>query len=205
MKVYKFVNDYGLANSYLVTQDGKNGILIDCATPDLVKRVYDETGIKVETILLTHGHFDHVGGCREFAECYVSFYCSQEEKPLILSREYLGIFGGVRVPRFEIDRELKDGEEFELSGLNIKVISTPGHSAGSVCYIIGDCLFTGDTLFCGSVGRWDLPTGDYKKLSKSLEKLKNLKGDYKIYSGHGEDTALSHERLTNPYLKDDNA
>lgn len=200
MKVIKLPSIEGLCNSYLVTQDGKEGILIDCASPDILQRT-ENLGVDVKTVLLTHGHFDHVGGCRAFAEAYAGIYCSEEEKPLIFSKEYLGIFGGVHVSRFEIDRELKDGDEFELCGLNIKTILTPGHTAGSVCYVIDDCLFTGDTLFCGSVGRWDLPTGNYKELSKSLERLKSLQGDYKIYSGHGEDTALSRERLTNPYLR----
>lgn len=204
MKVYKFSNDFGYANSYFVSANGKRGILIDCTTPDLLYKI-ENLGLKADTILLTHGHFDHVSGCRSFAENSVKILCSAEEKPLIFSPEYLGIFGGVRVPRFEVDGELKDGGELKLSGLDIKVMSTPGHSDGSVCYLIEDCLFTGDTLFCGSVGRWDLPTGNFKKLSQSLDKIKNLKGDYKIYSGHGEDSTLNHERLTNPYLKVDNA
>lgn len=200
MKVIKFPSYYGYCNSYLVTQDGVEGVLIDCASPDLLDKVY-KLGVKVRAVLLTHGHFDHVSGCRAFAEDYASFYCSEKEKPLIFSKEYLGIFGGVKVPRFEINRELNDGEEFELCGLNIKVIETPGHTAGSVCYLIEDCLFTGDTLFRGSVGRTDLPTGNSAELMKSLKKLAMLEGDYKVYCGHDADTTLCYERLHNPYLR----
>lgn len=200
MKVIKFSSDYGYCNSYLVINDGQEGILIDCASSDLINKI-DKLGVSVKTVLLTHGHFDHVTGCRAFAEDYASFYCGEKEKPLIFSKEYLGIFGGVKVPRFEINRELTDGDEFELCGLNIKVISTPGHTAGSVCYLIGDCLFTGDTLFRGGVGRTDLPGGNTAELLKSLKKLASLKGDYKVYCGHGEDTTLDFERLHNPYLR----
>ena len=201
MQVYKISSKNGYSNSFVVTKDGKDGILIDCAEPSVLNEC-DKLGIKIDTILLTHGHFDHVCGCRVFAESeYAGIYCSKEEKPLIFSREYLGIFGGVSVSRFEIDRELSDGDEFELCGMKVKMLSTPGHSAGSVCYIIGDMLFTGDTLFKGAVGRWDLPTGSYSDLRASLKKLKDLDCDYKIYCGHGEDSTLGYERKTNPYLR----
>ena len=201
MKVIKFPSPYGYCNSYLVAQEDSNeGILIDCASSNLLHKA-DKLGITVKAVLLTHGHFDHVSGCRTFAENYASFYCSEKEKPLIFSKEYLGIFGGVQVPRFEINRELQDGEEFELYGLNIKVISTPGHTAGSVCYIIDNCIFTGDTLFKGSIGRTDLPTGNFAEIIKSVKEILSLKGDYTVYCGHGEDTTLEEERKHNPYAR----
>lgn len=204
MKVIKFSSDYGYCNSFLVTQDGQEGILIDCASPNLLNKAY-KLGVRVGAVLLTHGHFDHVSGCRAFAEDYASFYCGEKEKPLIFSKDYLSIFGGVKVRRFEINRELKDGEEFELYGLNIKVISTPGHTAGSVCYLIENCLFTGDTLFCRGVGRTDLPTGNYFELKESVKKLYALDGDYKVYCGHGGETTLNNERLYNPYIRGNDA
>ena len=201
MKVIKFSSAYGYCNSYLVAQEDSNeGVLIDCASSDLLDKA-DKLGINVKAVLLTHGHFDHVSGCRAFAENYASFYCSEQEKPLIFSKEYLGIFGGVRVPRFEINRELQGGEEFELYGLNIKVMSTPGHTAGSVCYIIDNCIFTGDTLFKGSIGRTDLPTGNFAEIIKSLKNILSLSGDYTVYCGHGEDTTLEEERKNNPYVR----
>ena len=107
-----------------------------------------------------------------------------------------------RSPRFEIKRPLKDGEELELCGLKIKVIATPGHSAGSVCYHIGSYLFTGDTLFEGSVGRCDFATGDERQLIKSVKKLCSLQGDFTVYPGHGSaSTTLENERKYNPYTK----
>ena len=112
-------------------------------------------------------------------------------------------FGGVTVPEFEICRTFKDGEEITLCGINFKVLETPGHTVGSVCYVSGDMIFTGDTLFCGSVGRWDLPTGNFTELSKSVKRLAALDVDYKIYAGHGEDTTLSRERAYNPYIRND--
>ena len=93
------------------------------------------------------------------------------------------------------------GLNLTLCGINLKVLETAGHTAGSCCYLAEKFLFSGDTLFYGSVGRWDLPTGNFSQLLKSLQKLAALDGDYKIYFGHGEVTTLSRERAYNPYLR----
>lgn len=190
---------YG-SNSYILTEDGKSAIVVDCAQP----RVYDmcmKFHLNPEYVLLTHGHFDHVGGCGVFYENGAKILCSETEKPLIFSKDYLGIFGGVQVPRFEIYNTFSDGEELELCGIKIKVLATPGHSAGSVTFLIADTLFTGDTLLCDTIGRTDLPTGNTKKLYESITKLYALKGDYRIACGHDDDTTLEHERKFNPYVR----
>ena len=200
MQVIK-VFPYGFGcNSYIVTADNKNAVVIDCAEVSL----YDECikrKLNPVAVLLTHGHFDHVGGCGVFYKHGVPIYCGEDEKALIHSPENRGIFGGVYIPEFEITKTFKDGESVTLGGINFKVISTPGHTAGSVCYLAEDCLFTGDTLFCESVGRTDLPTGSSAELIKSVKKLFSLDGDYKVYCGHECDTTLSHERTNNIYAK----
>ena len=200
MEVIK-VLPYGFGcNSYLVTKDGKNAVVIDCSGPE----VYDEcidANLTPVAVLLTHGHFDHVGGCGKFFEKKVPVYCGEKEQSLIFSEQNRGIFGGVYIPQFEIFKALKDGEEIELGGINFKVIHTPGHTAGGVCYLAGDSLFTGDTLFKESVGRSDLPTGNSKQLIESVKKLFALDGDYKVYCGHERETTLDHERSHNPYIK----
>lgn len=198
-KVIKIAPRGFASNSYILTADGKTAVVIDPSEP----RVFGlcaQNGLKCGAVLLTHGHFDHVGGCGLFYESGVPVYCGEKEKDLIFSPEFLSIFGGVSVPRFEIAGIFKDGDKVELCGINFEVLETAGHTAGSVTYIAGSCLFTGDTLFCGGVGRTDLPTGNYRELSESLKKLSALDGDYKIYSGHGEDTSLNAERADNPYL-----
>ena len=198
MQVYK-ISPHGFGcNSYILTADGKNAVIIDCASAG----IYDvciRKNLTPVAVLLTHGHFDHVGGYGEFYSHGVPIYCGEDEKDLIHSAENKGIFGGVYIPEFEVYKTFSDGETVTLGGIDFKVIATPGHTKGGVCYVAQDCLFTGDTLFHGSVGRCDLPTGNAVQLIKSVKKLFALKGDYKVYCGHEEDTTLEEERRFNPY------
>ena len=202
MSNFKVIKDYPrsfASNSYILTADGKTAIVIDPSEKGIFALCQDN-GLECKCALLTHGHFDHIGGCGELNKNGVPIYCGENEKELIFSKEYLSIFGGVKVPDFEIAGTFKDGDEVELCGIKFKVLETPGHTAGSVTYLAGDCLFTGDTLFKGSAGRTDLPTGDFTKILESLKKLSALAGDYKVYCGHEDDTTLENERENNPYL-----
>ncbi len=200
MQVISIIGDFSHSNVYAVTQDGLNCILIDCAN-DKIADTCSRYGLKPCAVLLTHGHLDHTAGCRALREQGVDIYCGEGEENFIFSDGNTQIFG-YEVPHFEIKRPLKDGEVLELCGLKIKVIATPGHSAGSVCYQIGSYLFTGDTLFEGSVGRCDFATGDERQLIKSVKKLCSLQGDFTVYPGHGSaSTTLENERKYNPYTK----
>ena len=200
MKVIKVLPQGFASNSYILTQDNKSAVVVDPAEPRIIK-VLAENKLSCKFVLLTHGHFDHVGGCGVLYESGAKICCGENEKDLIFSRENLSIFGGVKIPRFEISQTFKDREEVELCGIKFKIISPPGHTAGSVCYIAEDCIFSGDTLFQESVGRTDLPTGNSRELIASVKKLFSLKGDYKIYCGHEGDTTLQHERNFNPYIR----
>ena len=130
----------------------------------------------------------------------VKFYCGEGEDKFIFSEENKSIFG-VELPKFSIDKTLKDGEEIQLCGLKIKVIATPGHTPHGVSYLIGNALFTGDTLFKGSIGRSDFPGGDYETLVNSVKKLYALDGNYTVYSGHGLETTLDYERKNNAFVR----
>ncbi len=200
MKIIKVTPRGFGSNSYILTANGKTAVVIDPAEPHIAD-VLSDNGLECSCVLLTHGHFDHVGGCGVLFKNGAHIYCNEREKELIFSKEYLGLFGGVQVPDFKIARTFSDGEEFEECKIKFKVFTTAGHTAGSSCIIAANALFTGDTLFAGGVGRWDLPTGNFAELSESLNRLVALDGEYDIYCGHGANSTLTHEKQTNPYLR----
>ena len=200
MRVSKILPVGFASNSYILTADGRTAVVIDPSEKRILK-ILKENGLSCKYVLLTHGHFDHVGGCGKFYENGVPIYCGDGEDKFISCPENRGIFGGVNIPYFEIYKTLSDGEVISLGGMTFTVISSGGHTVGGVCYISDGKLFTGDTLFAGSVGRCDLPTGDVIRLKESLKKLCLLDGDYAVYCGHGEDTTLARERKYNPYLR----
>ncbi len=200
MTVHK-IKPIGFAsNSYVLTQGGKECVVIDCAQP----RVYKEClklGLSPVAVLLTHGHYDHIGGCAKFQEEGIPIYCGEGEDCFIKDEIKRAEGAGILIPPFEVSGTLKDGQTVSMAGIDLKVISTPGHTACEVCYLCDDILFSGDTLFCESIGRTDLATGDEKSIVESILRLYDLEGDKKIYTGHGEDTTLDHERKHNPYVR----
>lgn len=187
------------ANSYILTADGKNAVAIDPAQPRILGEA-EKRGLSVRYVLLTHGHYDHIGGVSALYRAGAEVGCSEREKPLVFGGDNLASRHGITVPPFSVSFAVNDGEELELCGIRFRVIFTPGHTAGSVCYLTERSLFTGDTLFEGSVGRCDFPTGSGERLRESLKKLCALDGDCLVYAGHGEDTTLARERKYNPYL-----
>lgn len=199
MTVHKVLSRGFGCNSYILTADNRTAVVVDCADEGVFHEC-ERLRLKPVAVLLTHGHFDHVGGCGKFYSEKVPVYCGEGEEEYIFSRENRSIFGGVYIPDFKIHKTLKDGEKITLGGINFEVIATPGHTAGGVCYVTDDCLFSGDTLFCGGVGRSDLPGGDFRQLTESLKKLFSIDKNLKVYCGHGENTTLAYERKNNPYV-----
>lgn len=191
------------ANTYVLTKDGKNVIVIDPAQP----RVKDELlqrGLQPQFILLTHCHFDHVGGVAAVCELGAKVLCSESEKSLVgTSADLFDKFGAPRIG-YAVDETFTFDEEKSLCGLQVRAIATPGHTLGSVCYLVTDgdkrYLFSGDTLFAGTIGRTDFPTGNIGEMRKSLQKLATLDGDMPVYPGHEEETTLQQERLQNPFM-----
>ncbi len=194
------------SNCYAITEDGKHAIVIDPAQPrvesELIKR-----GLTPSYVLLTHCHFDHVDGVSALQANGAKVYCSDKEKSLIgTSADLYEVFGAPRAP-FHVDGTFYDDEEKELCGVKVKMLLTPGHTAGSACYLVtakdgGRYLFTGDTLFTNSIGRTDFPTGSVADMRASLKKIVSLDGNYPVYPGHNDETTLEEERKTNPFLQD---
>ena len=162
-------------------------------TPEVVLDTAESLGLTVEAILLTHGHFDHVGGVKQIAAetgCEV-YLCAEE----------LGLPPMLTAGRLYHTKTYAEGSRLHLAGLDISVIQTPGHTPGSVCLMVEDALFSGDTLFAGSCGRTDLPGGNWATILKSLRRLREMEGDFRVFPGHGESTTLAEEKLYNPYLR----
>lgn len=193
------------ANTYAITTDKKTAIVIDPAQPRVAEELL-KRGLKATHVLLTHCHFDHVGGVAELQKNGARVLCAAEEKPLIgTEADLFSAFGAPRVP-YTVDETFADNEEKILNGISVKMLLTPGHTKGSCCYLFtekegGRYLFTGDTLFCGSIGRTDFPTGSIAQMRASLRRLVAL-DDMPVYAGHNEETTLEHERKTNPFLED---
>lgn len=192
------------ANNYLVVDEvSKEAILIDCS--DYVEEIIDyvkKNNLKVKYILLTHGHFDHVLGINRMNEVLgAKVYVHKGDKEQVVNtRSVMMMFGlpteGVENPK--ITGTLSDAGELTLGNQVIKVIETPGHTPGGVCYLIGDCLFSGDTLFHGTIGRIDLPGGSFQQIKHSVKDvLFALDENIKVYPGHGEPTSIGYEKKFN--------
>ena len=194
------------ANTYAITADGQTAIVIDPSQPrvesELIKR-----GLKATHVLLTHCHFDHVGGVGVLQEGGASVLCSEQEKGLIgTSADLFAAFGAPRTP-YRVNETFFDGEEKMLGGFTVKALLTAGHTTGSCSYLFtakdgSKALFTGDTLFAGSIGRTDFPTGDMALMRDSLRKLCAMDGDLAVYPGHNDETTIDRERRTNPFILD---
>ncbi len=188
--------------SLIIDEKTNQSALVDCN--EFSQKMIDMIGdTDLKYILLTHGHFDHIIGARDTKAKYgAKVVISSEDKPM-LSSSKLSLAAFCNAPQNDVEADVvvADGDEITLGDTVIKVMSTPGHTLGSVCYIAENCIFSGDTLFYCSCGRTDFPSGSPEQMMSSLQKLKSLDGDYKVYTGHNNLTTLDFERKNNPYMK----
>ena len=189
-------------NCYLITdnESGKSA-LIDCTEYSEKMRAFIGDA-DLEYILLTHGHFDHIGGVKGVkAETSAKVVIAAEDEPMLSSGKCsLAVFCGAEQNDTSADIIVDDGDEIILGESKIKVMKTQGHTDGCVCYICDDKIFSGDTLFFCSCGRTDFPTGSSSKMLESLKRLAALDGDYTVYPGHDRQSTLDFERKNNPYM-----
>ena len=184
---YVVVNEETLACVVIDPGDESNAIM------DYI----ESNRLRCEAIMLTHGHFDHVGAVNEILEqTGCDLYINPRDEGYEVGKS------GMKFKMPEGGKYYDDGDIIVEAGLEFKVLATPGHTPGSVCLICGGALFTGDTLFRGSCGRADLPGGSMREEMRSLKKICELEGDYEVYPGHMDSSSLERERRFNHYCRE---
>lgn len=191
-------------NCYLVSEKGRAVIIDPGGDPKAVLRALEEKSLKLEGIINTHGHFDHIGANGPLkAACGAPLYIHRDDRHCLGDAQVnLSMWAGLGpVVSPPADVLLSGGEALELAGLKFEALHTPGHSPGSICLKVEGVLFTGDTLFAGSVGRTDFPGSSWEALVDSLDQvILPLEPDTVIYPGHGPASTLRVEKQQNPFL-----
>ena len=188
-------------NCYLVGDEAAKACAVvdPGGSPERVLSMIEKSGLTPQMILLTHGHWDHVGAIPALLEKWPDLPVYAHELELCPA--------GSPNPRYFLphlgknQRTYGEGDSLDLGGLAVRVLHTPGHSRGSVTLLAGDIMLSGDTLFAGSCGRVDLPGGDEQQMWSSLARLGRLEEDWTVWPGHGEATSLDYEKQSNPYVK----
>lgn len=206
MKVEQYCVGQVATNCYFaINEETKEMLVIDPGdSAQMLAEKIKQEGFKPQTVLLTHGHFDHAMAAGGLAGIFgIKIYAHEGEKDTLEDpRKNVSIMVGSR-DTYHADVYVKDGEVLKLAGMEWKVLHTPGHTAGGCCYYLEKekVLFSGDTLFCQSVGRTDFPGGSMSKIVRSIkEKLMALPDEVKVYPGHMGLTTIGAERVGNPYL-----
>ena len=207
MKVIQIAVGDLMANAFVVYKEGSSKAFVVDPGADYarIRERLDDNGItEVTHILLTHGHFDHIGAVAQLAADTGAKVCIHRRDAAMLQSDTvsLAVVAGLSIEPTEPDILFEGGEIIVAADIEVEVLHTPGHSGGCVCYLAGDAMFSGDTLFYMYCGRTDFPGSDADEYHHSLHNvLGRLKKDYTVYTGHGIKTTLFAEFENNPFLK----
>ncbi|MBI3914278.1 MAG: MBL fold metallo-hydrolase [Chloroflexi bacterium] len=193
-------------NCYLVGDDTKRDVIVIDPGGD-ARKILDalaKRDLRVSAIVNTHAHFDHVGALTEIREAtHAPFMLHADDVQLLAYAQQSAAMFGLAIPQpTPPEKLLQEGETITVNALSLRVLHTPGHTPGGICLLYDKYVFVGDTLFQGSIGRTDLPGGDYGTLMKSIgDKLFPLPDETIVYPGHGPATTMRDEKLLNPFLR----
>lgn len=194
-----------MENCYILGDEktGKAAVIDPGDEPERIVEKLNRKRLNCEYILLTHAHVDHVSGIKGVVEATGAKVLIHKGDAFMLKSAPVQAlaFGMKPFMPPKIEKYIEDGDIIEIGNLKVKVLHTPGHSSGGVCFLVENCIFVGDTIFQGSIGRTDLPGGDYNELIASVEaKIFTLPDDTVIYPGHGPETTVGYEKKYNPFF-----
>lgn len=206
MKIIRVPAGIYAANCYIVYSEKTNeGFIVDPGgDADDILSAIKENGVNAKSIILTHGHGDHIGGVRELKEkLEIPVMIHEDDREILVDGEKnLSTMMAMGTIEIEPENLLKHGDMIEYNDLKAEIIHTPGHTRGGICIKVEDSIITGDTLFAGSIGRTDLLGGDYNTIISSIkEKLLVYPDEYKVLPGHGGGSTIGKEKATNPFLR----
>lgn len=204
MKIIRIITGIYQVNTYIVYKEGHTDAVVIDPGDDVydIIDILNTNQLTASYIFLTHGHFDHIGAVAQLREKYgstIGIYPNDSD--MLINKAHHTISPNELILSTRPAEILfYDGEKIEAAGLEFTILHTPGHTHGSVCIICENVIFSGDTVFLGSIGRTDFVESNHNDMIKSLEKIRDLPGDYIILPGHGSQTTLQQERLNNPFF-----
>lgn len=204
MKISRLIGGAIGTCTYIIINEITNECIVIDPHEDIksISGYISDNKLKPIAVLLTHGHFDHIGGVAYLKTLGAKVYMHKADVFKIDEDDQMARYLGVKIEHFDVDELVKDGDLLEICGFKIKVIETPGHTMGGVCYVLDEYIFTGDTIFRESYGRTDFEDSDFQMIKSSILKILSLEGEYTLLPGHGEETYLSFEKMYNPIMQD---
>ena len=204
MKISRLIGGAIQTCTYIIINEITNECIVIDPHEDIksISGYISDNNLKPIAVLLTHGHFDHIGGVAYLKSIGAKVYMHNADVWKIANPGQMARILGIKIEPFEVDFEIKEPDLLEIAGFKFKVLDTPGHTQGGVCFILDEYIFTGDTIFRESYGRTDFEDSDFESLKSSILKILALDGEYTLLPGHGDISYLSFEKMYNPIMED---